>query len=59
MVRHEKALLDKQRDELMETINDINIQFNSLRDSINDMAKGNSNNADESLVISNEMKNGK
>ncbi|MBR1450564.1 MAG: transcriptional regulator, partial [Lachnospiraceae bacterium] len=57
MVRHEKALLDKQRDELMETINDIYIQFNSLRDSINDMAKGNSNNADESLVISNEMKN--
>ena len=57
MVRHEKALLDKQRDELMETINDINIQFNSLRDSMNDMARGNSNNADESLVISNEMKN--
>ena len=57
MVEHEKALLDKQRAEILSTIGNINEKFNTLRESIKNMLAGNSSNADESSVISNEMAN--
>ncbi len=57
LVDHERALLDKQRQNIMNTISDINIQFQSLSESIDDMLKGNTSSADESLAISNEIKN--
>ena len=57
LVEHEQELLDKQRSEILSTIGDINARFNTLRESIKTMLAGNSNSADESSVISEEMGN--
>ena len=55
MVEHESAMLDKQRADIMSTIGDINEHFNRLHESINAMAAGNSDNANESSAISSDM----
>ncbi|MCR4585016.1 MAG: 4Fe-4S binding protein [Lachnospiraceae bacterium] len=55
MVEHESAMLEKQRADIMSTIADINEHFNTLHESINAMAAGNSDNAQESSAISSDM----
>ena len=57
LVEHERELLDKQRTEILTTIADINEKFNTLRESVKNMLAGNSSNAHESSVISDEMGN--
>lgn len=55
MVEHESAMLEKQRADIMSTIADINEHFNRLHESINNMAAGNSDNANDSAAISADM----
>ena len=55
MVEHEKELLDRQKAEILQTIDDINGHFTTLRESINGMAEGNNGNAEESSAISHDM----
>ncbi len=55
LVEHERELLNRQKDEILQTIDDISGHFTTLRDSIDGMAKGNSGNAEESSAISHDM----
>ncbi|MCR5107908.1 MAG: 4Fe-4S binding protein [Lachnospiraceae bacterium] len=57
MVEHEKGVLNRQKDAILQTIDDINVHFATLRDSINGMAVGNNGNAEESSAISHDMSN--
>lgn len=57
MVEHEKTQLEGQKREIMDTIGDINEHFKALNDTISEMAKGNSVNAEESSAISGDMSN--
>ena len=55
LVEHEQTALEKQRGDIMSTVDSINEQFESLSDSITGMAEGNSGNAEESMAISHDM----
>ena len=55
MVEKERMMLDGQKNEILQTIDDINGHFSTLRDSINGMAEGNAGNAEESSAISHDM----
>ena len=57
MVEHEKGILDSQRNALLTTLNDVNDHFDTLRESIREMAEGNNNNAEESNSISADVTN--
>ncbi|MCR5477798.1 MAG: 4Fe-4S binding protein [Lachnospiraceae bacterium] len=52
MVERETAQIKRQRDEIVETIQVINEHFETLRESIAEMADGNNSNANESSAIS-------
>ena len=55
MVEQERGQLDKQRSALLTTLAGVNEHFETLRQSIRDMASGNNANADESTGISREV----
>ena len=57
MVAHERNVLNSQREEIMNTMEDINEKFSTLRESISGMSVGNNSNAEESSAISGEMSN--
>ena len=55
MVEEERNLLMSQQNQLMQTIDEINVHFNSLGDSVNEVMNGNSSNASESSAVSSDM----
>lgn len=55
MVEQEREALSVQRNEILETVADVNERFSALKESISDMTKGNDSNARESSAISGEM----
>lgn len=57
MVEHERQLLGSRQEEMMRTIDQINEQFNTLRESVSEMSKGNTANASESSAIAGDMTN--
>ena len=57
LVEREKSLLDQQRDEIMQTVNGINMHFSKVREAMNGMMEGNNTNAAESTKISGEINN--
>ena len=56
-VEEERAKLEAQRREILETIEQINMHFNTLSGSISSMAEGNEKNARESSEVSTQMAN--
>ena len=57
LVERERALLDEQRNALLETLSGVNEHFETLRQNIRDMANGNNSNAEESTGISQDVSN--
>ena len=57
LVEHERSLLGTQKTSILETVGDIEQNFTALKDSIEEMVKGNNENASESAAISSEMSN--
>ena len=57
MVEHERKLLGTQKEDILNTVGDIEQNFGALTDSIQEMVKGNSDNASESAGVSREMAN--
>ena len=57
MVEQERIQLEGQKNDILNTVNDINMHFNSLNETISEMTNGNNNNAEESSAISKEMTN--
>ena len=57
LVERERALLDEQRNTLLETLSGVNEHFETLRQNIRDMANGNNSNAEESTGISQDVSN--
>ena len=57
MVEQERQLLGSRQEEMMRTIDQINEQFNTLRESMSEMSKGNTANASESSAIAGDMTN--
>lgn len=55
MVKEETEAISRQRDDILRTLDDINVHFETLKESLADMAKGNNSNAEESSAISGEM----
>ena len=55
MVEHEREVLLSQRNELMRTIDEINVHFKSLSESVGGVTEGNDNNAKESTAVSTDM----
>ncbi len=55
MVKHERALLEDQQKELINTIDGINNHFKTLSDSVREVIDGNAKNADESNAVSKDM----
>lgn len=53
----DKELIENQKKLIMETLEDINKEFDVLYQSVDDMLKGNENNASESMAISEDIKN--
>ncbi len=56
-LEEEKQIIQEQKERVVETVREVNEDFSVLYKSIDDMAKGNDNNASESTQISNEMLN--
>lgn len=52
----DKAMIENQRQLIMTTLQDINNEFEVLYQSVDDMLKGNENNAAESVAISEDIK---
>ena len=57
MVEQERIQLEGQKNDILNTVNDINMHFNSLNETISEMTNGNNNNAEERSAISKEMTN--
>ncbi len=55
LVDHEKGALEQQRSDIMRTVDDINEHFATLSESVGEMIKGNTGNAEESMAISTDM----
>lgn len=53
----DKTLIEDQKQLIMTTLQDINKEFEVLYQSVDDMLKGNENNASESVAISEDIKN--
>ena len=57
LVEKERATLDEQRNALLSTLSGVNEHFETLRDSIREMADGNNTNAEETSSISADVNN--
>ena len=55
LVEREREMLDRQRNDILSTIDQINGHFETLSESISEMAGGNNNNAEESTGISHDI----
>ncbi|MBO5550597.1 MAG: 4Fe-4S binding protein [Lachnospiraceae bacterium] len=55
LVAHEKEMLSRQRNNIMETAGAVNDKFVTLKDSIEGLAEGNNTNATESTELSHEI----
>lgn len=53
----DKAIIENQKQLIMSTLQDINREFEVLYQSVDDMVKGNEENASESMAISEDIKN--
>lgn len=53
----DKIMIENQKQMIMTTLQDINKEFEVLYQSVDDMLKGNENNASESVAISEDIKN--
>ena len=53
----DKEVIENQKQLIMTTLQDINNEFEVLYQSVDDMLKGNENNASESVAISEDIKN--
>ncbi len=53
----DKNMIENQKQLIMTTLQDINTEFEVLYQSVDDMLKGNENNASESVAISEDVKN--
>ncbi len=53
----DKTMIENQKQLIMTTLQDINNEFEVLYQSVDDMLKGNENNASESVAISEDIKN--
>jgi len=54
-VAHEKEMLANQRASIMQTVNNVNEEFLTLKESIEGLAEGNNSNATESTELSHEI----
>lgn len=57
LVEHEREVLGRQKSDIIDTVNDIERNFEELRESIEGVLKGNTENAEESSAVSGEMSN--
>jgi iron only hydrogenase large subunit-like protein len=57
LVEKEKASLERQKQSIIDAINTINEHFVSLNSTMQEISSGNSNNAEESCAISEDMSN--
>ena len=57
LVEKERATLDEQRNALLTTLGGVNEHFDTLRDSIRNMAEGNNTNAEQTTSISSDVNN--
>ena len=57
LVEQERASLDRQKQSILDAINTINEHFISLNSTMQEISSGNSNNAEESSAISEDMSN--
>ena len=57
LVEHERAVLDRQKQSILDAINTINEHFISVNATMHEISTGNTTNAEESSTISNEMSN--
>lgn len=57
LVEHERNILGRQKNDIIDTVGDIEKNFEELRESIEGVLKGNTENAEESSAVSGEMSN--
>jgi methyl-accepting chemotaxis protein len=57
MVEHERAVLDRQKQSILDAINTINEHFISVNATMHEISSGNTTNAEDSSAISEDMSN--